>query len=77
MRSSMDQNFNITMERDFAPDLAPIQVVPQDMTRVFLNLIGNGFYAANKRKQQAGDDFKPILTVATRELGDLTRGIGG
>jgi signal transduction histidine kinase/HAMP domain-containing protein len=65
-----DQNFNIAMERDFAPDLAPIEVVPQDLTRVFLNLIGNGFYAATKRREQAGDDFRPVLRVATRDLGD-------
>jgi signal transduction histidine kinase/HAMP domain-containing protein len=64
-----DQSFNIAMERDFAPDLAPIEIVPQDITRVFLNLIGNGFYAANKRKHEAGDDFKPTLSVATRDLG--------
>jgi signal transduction histidine kinase/HAMP domain-containing protein len=65
-----DQNFNITMEREYAPDLAPIEVVPPDLTRVFLNLIGNGFYAASKRKQQSGEDFKPTLTVTTRDLGD-------
>jgi signal transduction histidine kinase len=65
-----DPNFNIAMERGYAPDLAPIEVVPQDLTRVFLNLIGNGFYAATKRKQQAGDDFKPTLTVTTRDFGD-------
>src|SRR4029079_6337102 len=67
---AQDQNFNITLERDFAPDLAPIELVPQDITRVLLNLIGNGFYAANKRRTQAGDDFKPVLSVATRDLGD-------
>ena len=45
--------------------------MPQDVTRVFLNLIGNGFYAANKRREKAGDGkFKPTLTVTTRELGD-------
>ncbi len=65
-----DQNFNIAMEREFAPDLAPIEVVPQDLTRVFLNLIGNGFYAANKRRQQSSEGFKPTLTVATRDVGD-------
>jgi signal transduction histidine kinase/HAMP domain-containing protein len=65
-----DQNFNITMEREFAPDLAPIEVVPQDLTRVFLNLIGNGFYAANKRRELSAEDFKPSVTVATRNLGD-------
>lgn len=68
---AQDQNFNITMERDFAPGLAPVEIVPQDLTRVFLNLIGNGFYAANKRKQLSADPtFKPTLTVATRDRGD-------
>ena len=54
-----DQSFNITMERDLDRALAPIEVVPQDVTRVFLNLIGNGFYAANKRSREAGDGFRP------------------
>ena len=45
---AQDQSFNITLERDFDPTLAPIEVVPQDVTRVFLNLFGNGFYAANE-----------------------------
>ncbi len=41
------------------------------MTRVFLNLFGNGFYAANKRARENGDaGFRPMLTVATRDLGD-------
>jgi len=43
---AQDQSFNITLERDLDRSLAPIEVVPQDVTRVFLNLIGNGFYAA-------------------------------
>ena len=63
-----DQSFNITMERDLDRDLAPIEVVPQDVTRVFLNLIGNRFYAANKRSREAGDGFRPVLKVATRAL---------
>src|ERR1700736_4575262 len=48
---AQDQSFNITLERAFDPALRPIEVVPQDMTRVFLNLFGNGFYAAKKRTQ--------------------------
>jgi signal transduction histidine kinase len=68
---AQDQNFNITLERDFAAAIAPIELVPQDVTRVFLNLVGNGFYAANKRRQAAGNGgFKPVLKVTTRELGD-------
>src|SRR5439155_441628 len=68
---AQDQNFNITLERDFDAAAAPIELVPQDITRVFLNLFGNGFYAAEKRRQQAGDrNFKPILKVTTRDLGE-------
>jgi two-component system, NtrC family, sensor kinase len=46
-------------------------VAPQELTRVFLNLFGNGFYAAHKRKGDgAGPDFRPMLRVTTRELPD-------
>ena len=68
---AQDQSFNITLERDFQPGLAPIEVAPQEMTRVFLNLFSNGFYAANKRARDSGDGaFRPTLAVATREAGD-------
>jgi GAF domain-containing protein len=66
---AQDKDFNVTLERDFAPETRPIEIVPQDVTRVFLNLIGNGFYAANKRRQAAKDaSFRPTLRVATRDL---------
>jgi len=66
-----DQSFNITLERDFDQALKPIELVPQDITRVFLNLFGNGFYAANKRAHANGDaEFRPVLHVATHEVGD-------
>jgi len=46
-------------------------LVPQDITRVLLNLFGNGFYAANKRRRDgAGPDFPPALKVATHDLGE-------
>ena len=45
---AQDQNFNIALERDFEPGLAPIELAPQEMTRVFLNLFSNGFYAATQ-----------------------------
>ena len=68
---AQDQSFNITLERDLDASLTRIELVPQDMTRVFLNLFGNGFYAANKRRQQTDDPaFRPTLTVATRDLDD-------
>ena len=66
-----DQGFNITLERDFDPGVGVIELVPQDMTRVFLNLFGNGFYAAGKRAREAADPaFRPVLRVASRDLGE-------
>jgi PAS domain S-box-containing protein len=68
---AQDQTFNITLERDFGGSIAPIELAPQEITRVFLNLFGNGFYAASKRGQANGDaEFRPLLTVVTRDLGD-------
>jgi signal transduction histidine kinase len=67
---AQDQNFNITLDREYGKDIAPVELVPQDMTRVFLNLFGNGFYAASKRQQAAHNGaFRPMLTVITRDLG--------
>jgi PAS domain S-box-containing protein len=68
---AQDQSFNITLQRDFDRALAAIELVPQDMTRVFLNLFGNGFYATTKRQRDgATSDFRPALRVATRDLGE-------
>ena len=68
---AQDQNFNIVLEKTYCTDIAPVQLAPQDMTRVFLNLFANGFYAANKRQRETNDDgFTPVLSVTTRELGE-------
>jgi signal transduction histidine kinase len=68
---AQDQSFNITLERDYADTIALIELVPQDISRVCLNLFGNGFYAATKRQKEGNDgSFKPTLKVSTRDLGD-------
>jgi signal transduction histidine kinase len=68
---AQDPNFNITLEREFDPTIAPIELVPQDISRVLLNLFGNGFYAADKRRREAADaTFRPVLKVVTRSLGN-------
>jgi GAF domain-containing protein len=68
---AQDAEFNITLERELDRSIAGIELAPQEMTRVFLNLFGNGFYAATKRQRDgAGSDFRPTLTVATRDLGE-------
>ena len=67
---AQDNEFNVTLERDFDPEPKPIELVPQDVTRVFLNLFGNGFYAANKRRLGNVAGYRPSLKVSTRDLGD-------
>ncbi|WP_298879723.1 ATP-binding protein [uncultured Bradyrhizobium sp.] len=62
-------NFNVTLERDFDAAAGMVDVYPQEITRVFLNLISNGFYAAAKRKASAADGFEPTLSATTRNLG--------
>src|SRR5712675_2856903 len=65
---AQDARFNITLEREFDRGLAPMELAPQEMTRVFLNLFGNGFYATTKRQHDgAGPGFRPTLKVAISE----------
>jgi GAF domain-containing protein/nitrogen-specific signal transduction histidine kinase len=68
---AQDQSFNITLERDFGAGIAPIEVNPQDITRVFLNLFANGFYAATRPARDGRDaGFMPTLKVTTIDAGE-------
>jgi signal transduction histidine kinase/putative methionine-R-sulfoxide reductase with GAF domain len=63
--------FNVTLQRDFDPDAGMVELFPQEITRVFLNLVSNGFYAVTKRRNEDGQSgFDPVLSVTTRNLGD-------
>jgi signal transduction histidine kinase len=64
------QGFNITLHRNLDPKAGQVDVYPQEMTRVLLNLISNGFYAATKRKSEADDGFEPTLSASTKDLGN-------
>jgi two-component system NtrC family sensor kinase len=65
------REFKIRLERSFDPAAGEVELFPQEITRVFLNLISNGFYAAMKRKAEAKlDGYEPMLAAATRNLGD-------
>jgi len=65
------QGFNITMEKSLDPEAGDVDLYPQEITRVLLNLISNGFYAATKRKAVSGGAaYEPTLSAATRNLGD-------
>jgi two-component system, NtrC family, sensor kinase len=65
------QGFNITLQRSLDPAAGEADVFPQDITRVLLNLISNGFYAATKRRAETNaGDYEPTLVAETRSLGD-------
>ncbi|HEY5128065.1 MAG TPA: ATP-binding protein [Bradyrhizobium sp.] len=62
--------FNITLQRELDPAAGMIDLYPQEITRVFLNLISNGFYAATKRRELGEEGFEPALSATTKNLGN-------
>jgi GAF domain-containing protein len=63
--------FTITIERNFDPAVGSVELYPQEFTRVMLNLISNGFYAATRKARDATDsNFQPTLTVVTEARPD-------
>ena len=62
--------FNIEMVKSLAENVGEVECYPQDLMRVFLNLMNNGMYAANKRGAQAEGDFAPTISLTTRRDGD-------
>ena len=62
-----DKSFNATMETDFDASLKKVDVVPQDIGRVLLNLITNAFHAVSEKKASAPDGYEPTVRVSTRK----------
>src|SRR3954453_17034235 len=62
--------FSIVLRRELDPSVGAADIYPQEITRVLLNLISNGFYAATKRKMEADDGFEPTLSAMTKNLGE-------
>jgi two-component system, NtrC family, sensor kinase len=71
-----DKSFNAGFQTDFDPKLPKINVVPQDIGRVLLNIINNAFQAVDNSEfspesyRDKNDEFKPLVTVSTKNLGD-------
>jgi predicted ATPase/signal transduction histidine kinase len=65
-----DSSFNITIDTHYDNTIGSVTVFPQDISRVFLNVINNACYAAHDKKKQLGDDFSPRLSASTKNLGD-------
>jgi signal transduction histidine kinase/ligand-binding sensor domain-containing protein len=67
---AQDSNFNIRMEKSFDPDIPAIEIVPQDISRVFLNIITNGFYEAHRKSAETGAGSGNALLRIVTENGD-------
>jgi signal transduction histidine kinase len=67
---AQDKDFNISFEKEYDKTIEKINVVPQDISRVFLNIINNACYAANDKKKRSGNGFSPLLKISTKNLGD-------
>lgn len=70
---AQDASFNIALETSYDPAVGMVAVVPQDISRVFLNIINNACYAAHEKRQSAGAAFSPTVWVRTADLGDHVR----
>ncbi len=65
-----DKSFNATMKTDLDETIGKLNIVPQEIGRVILNLITNAFYAVTEKKKQAGEDYKPTVTAGTKKIND-------
>jgi signal transduction histidine kinase/Tfp pilus assembly protein PilF len=63
-----DKLFNATMKTDFDNSIVNINIIPQDIGRVILNLINNAFYAVDEKKKQLGDTYEPTVSVSTKKI---------
>ncbi len=65
-----DNSFNIKIEADYDQSIGLVNVVPQDISRVFLNLINNACYSTAQKKNELRDAYFPVLRVFTKQTGD-------
>ncbi len=63
-----DKSFNADFKTDFDESIGKINIVPQDIGRVLLNLFNNAFYAVSKPPSPKGDQYKPLVSVTTRRI---------
>jgi ligand-binding sensor domain-containing protein/signal transduction histidine kinase len=65
-----DKSFNATMKTEYDESIGNINIVPQDIGRVILNLITNAFYVVNEKKSQGPEGYEPTVSVSTKKTGD-------
>lgn len=67
---AQDSTFNLKMETNFDSSIEPVNIVPQNISRVFLNIFNNGCYSVHEKKKEKKDSYNPVLSVFTKNLGD-------
>jgi signal transduction histidine kinase len=65
-----DKEFNVALQTDFDASINSINIVPQEIGRVLLNLFNNAFYAVNEKKKQMNGTFEPLVIVTTKKNGN-------
>jgi signal transduction histidine kinase len=65
-----DKSFNATMTTDFDDSIGNINIIPQDIGRVILNLLTNAFYVVNEKKKEQPEGYEPTVSVSTKKLND-------
>ena len=68
---AQDQRFDVTITRDFDAGIERLNLVPQQVSRVFVNLMSNAFSAVRKRRLVADVDYRPVLAIRTGRLGNM------
>ncbi len=68
--SAGQAGFNATIKTDFDDTIEKINIIPQDIGRVILNLITNAFYAVTERKKLTPEEYDPTVSVSTKKIGD-------
>jgi signal transduction histidine kinase len=63
-----DKSFNASLKTDFDPSIGTINIIPQDIGRVLLNLINNAFYAVNERSKEQVMGYEPAVSVCTKKV---------
>lgn len=66
-----DNSFNATMKTDFDQNIGQINIVPQDIGRVLLNVYNNAFFAVREKKNESTDDYEPAIFVSTKRIKDV------
>ena len=65
-----ENQFNAALKTEFDPAIGNINIIPQDIGRVLMNLFNNAFYAVSEKKKQSPENYPPVISVTTKKTGE-------